>query len=285
MVEPFAALFNHSCTPNAATDFDRGKVWVRAVRDIAKGEQIFVSYIETINQYSQRQSELLKRYYFTCRCSKCEKEKNTSSLGDDTDPETEAITNAQREALELLDDAKSVKFHSSKIPKYRSAMSILRKAQWPLFKQPYARLRNELITSLLFSKEPRAAFVQSAILHLRVDPVTYHDRWHPISSLNKWVFVRLMRHLSQQGDLGTAEGVNLSKYNLNLFILIYSVLLDLETTASHELPTVEDIIRDALADFQRAEWSYEDMKPQIDAEWAKLEKLVNEAVQIDEAYL
>ncbi|EEP76645.1 predicted protein [Uncinocarpus reesii 1704] len=285
-IEPLAALCNHSCSPNAATDFDKGKIWVRALRDIGKGEQVFVSYIETTDPYAHRQSELLKRYYFNCKCNKCEIEKNapdTHFLRAITAVDSKTIQNAQQEAMELFEMVKPGAPSTDSIKNLRSAMSALRRTTlWPLTRQPYVRLRGELIASLMGARQFQSAFVHCVIRHLRVNPVVYPNRWHPISSMHKWVFVKLMRYLTQAGDLGVAEGVDLSKYDLNLFIIIYSVLLDLEATVSNELPTVENIYRDSLADFANSGWTLEMMQSDIEEQWQKLETLADEALQVDE---
>ncbi len=39
-----ARHINHSCTPNAETDIIRGKIWIIAIRDIKKGEEITYNY-------------------------------------------------------------------------------------------------------------------------------------------------------------------------------------------------------------------------------------------------
>jgi SET domain-containing protein len=39
-----ARHINHSCDPNAKTDVIRGKIWIIAVRDIKKGEEIAYNY-------------------------------------------------------------------------------------------------------------------------------------------------------------------------------------------------------------------------------------------------
>ncbi|WEW58490.1 hypothetical protein PRK78_003958 [Emydomyces testavorans] len=286
-LEPFAAFCNHSCSPNAAVEFDQGKLWLRALRDIEKGDQIFVSYIDNTDPYAIRQSQLSKRYFFDCKCPKCEREKDTLNDGflrDVTALDLKIIDDAQREATELLDTAKPEKLPASSIRKFRCAMSILRKTSlWPITRQPYVRLRGELIASLMGEQDYQAAFVHCAIRHVCVDPTVYPDNWYPGSSVHKWMFVKLLRYLTQEGELSFAEGIDLAKYELNLHILMYSILLDLETTASNEVPTVEDIYRDALATFTNAGWTHEVMEPEIDAQWGKVERLVNEALQVDEA--
>lgn len=39
-----ARYINHSCDPNAETEIIRGKIWIMALKDIKKGEEIFYNY-------------------------------------------------------------------------------------------------------------------------------------------------------------------------------------------------------------------------------------------------
>ena len=39
-----AMFLNHSCNPNCETDEVRGRVWIRAIRDIAAGEELTYDY-------------------------------------------------------------------------------------------------------------------------------------------------------------------------------------------------------------------------------------------------
>jgi len=39
-----AKYINHSCHPNCESDVIRGKIWTIALRDIAKGEELFYNY-------------------------------------------------------------------------------------------------------------------------------------------------------------------------------------------------------------------------------------------------
>lgn len=71
ILDPFAAKANHSCDPNAFIVFDGATMSFRSLKRIAKDEEIFVSYIDSINPFHRRQEELKDRYFFTCKCSKC----------------------------------------------------------------------------------------------------------------------------------------------------------------------------------------------------------------------
>lgn len=62
----------HSCTPNAAVHFDvpTFSSHLRALRDIKKGEEIFVSYCDISETTAVRQ-EKLAPYGFVCKCARC----------------------------------------------------------------------------------------------------------------------------------------------------------------------------------------------------------------------
>lgn len=39
-----ARLINHSCTPNCESEIVRGKIWIQAIRNIKKGEELLCDY-------------------------------------------------------------------------------------------------------------------------------------------------------------------------------------------------------------------------------------------------
>jgi SET domain-containing protein len=71
------AHLNHSCDePNAmvvSQEFVDAHIDLVATRDIQKGEEILISYIQGVQQKStnQRRRELEAKYLFTCGCNKC----------------------------------------------------------------------------------------------------------------------------------------------------------------------------------------------------------------------
>jgi hypothetical protein len=57
---PYAALLNHSCTPNCIQRFDsHGNIILRTNTDVSKGEELCISYIDTAMPAWYRQRELL----------------------------------------------------------------------------------------------------------------------------------------------------------------------------------------------------------------------------------
>jgi hypothetical protein len=69
---PHAALLNHSCAPNCIQRFDaHATIILRTNTDVAKGEELCISYIDTAMPTWYRQRELLQGYYFNCECPRC----------------------------------------------------------------------------------------------------------------------------------------------------------------------------------------------------------------------
>lgn len=66
----FPSFFNHSCVPNAFWSVRGNKLEIICVKKIAKGEEIFVSYIDSSLDYKARKNALFM-YGFECKCSRC----------------------------------------------------------------------------------------------------------------------------------------------------------------------------------------------------------------------
>lgn len=58
-----ARYVNHSCRPNAESDIRKGHVWIKSIKKIKAGEEIFYDYgKEYWNEYIKPKG---------CRCTKC----------------------------------------------------------------------------------------------------------------------------------------------------------------------------------------------------------------------
>eukprot|EP00927_Polykrikos_kofoidii_P010478 TRINITY_DN14419_c0_g1_i2.p1 TRINITY_DN14419_c0_g1~~TRINITY_DN14419_c0_g1_i2.p1 ORF type:complete len:528 (-),score=111.41 TRINITY_DN14419_c0_g1_i2:79-1623(-) len=68
------ALTNHSCDPNVdvVPMVYTAEVAAIAMRDIAEGEEVLMSYVDEGQSRKARQHHLLGSYGFRCRCTKCE---------------------------------------------------------------------------------------------------------------------------------------------------------------------------------------------------------------------
>lgn len=71
-VFPIGALLNHSCEGNCVMQYGPGHVQiVRAIRDVAEGEELCHSYLDQAAVTVDRQARLRADYDFTCDCMRC----------------------------------------------------------------------------------------------------------------------------------------------------------------------------------------------------------------------
>eukprot|EP00049_Salpingoeca_infusionum_P005855 m.97893 g.97893 ORF g.97893 m.97893 type:complete len:582 (+) comp13113_c1_seq2:2686-4431(+) len=72
-IYPAIAMVNHSCSPNCAVvSTPGGTVTVRALRPIAAGDEVTVSYVDLLQPRAQRRAELMQTKEFTCHCLRCD---------------------------------------------------------------------------------------------------------------------------------------------------------------------------------------------------------------------
>ena len=68
---PGAALFNHSCAPNAVAVFEGTNLIVRSIQNIKTDESICISYIDLDSGPIDRRKKLRDSYFFDCVCNRC----------------------------------------------------------------------------------------------------------------------------------------------------------------------------------------------------------------------
>ena len=67
-----ASMINHDCTPNSRVSFDsKRRLHLLAKRDIARGEEISVTYCNPLSGTPARQEMLRRSRFFICRCKRC----------------------------------------------------------------------------------------------------------------------------------------------------------------------------------------------------------------------
>lgn len=80
LLDPTAALFNHSCEPNCVMEFVGREMVAYTARDLKEGEEATVSYADVEGvDVAQRMMELKERWFFECACVRCLRE--LGSLG------------------------------------------------------------------------------------------------------------------------------------------------------------------------------------------------------------
>ncbi|NWS12841.1 SMYD3 methyltransferase, partial [Pachyramphus minor] len=75
---PSMSLLNHSCDPNCVIVFEGYQLLLRSVRDIQIGEELTISYIESLMPTSERQKQLVRQYCFECDCLLCQNQEKDS---------------------------------------------------------------------------------------------------------------------------------------------------------------------------------------------------------------
>ncbi|KAG0199375.1 hypothetical protein BGX28_007347 [Mortierella sp. GBA30] len=108
---PVGALFNHSCRPNAIVMYEGQIQIVRALEDIAPGQEVCTSYVDNGVQRRERRQMLKEKYYFDCRCPRCDDEVQQQELDQEQDQGSIAVgnmmevtTRVERTGFRMLDD-------------------------------------------------------------------------------------------------------------------------------------------------------------------------------------
>jgi hypothetical protein len=221
---------NHSCDPNTYIVMDGPRMQLRALREIKKDEELFISYIDTTMPFLRRQSELQQRWFFACRCSKCrlgptlqedewtiEPEALTTQyqkLADEEiehgqeDPASYVGDSADERRVEAL-QAKAFRLHEEEqresdpveaIRTIEDAIALCTKSNlWPAHRQPLPALRDELIINMLAVGNYEGAWFECAKRHRHVIPKLYPQIHHPIRIVQTWQMAMLAQYLASAG--------------------------------------------------------------------------------------
>jgi SET and MYND domain-containing protein len=74
-IHPTLNLINHDCTPNVVAVSCGPNIFVRAIRPIKAGDELFISYIDQSPTSTDRKQILKDQYYFDCTCKTCDEGK------------------------------------------------------------------------------------------------------------------------------------------------------------------------------------------------------------------
>ena len=273
-LHPYAALMNHSCDYNCIVGFDGDELFVKAIRPIDKGEQIFISYVDATNPYEVRQEELSTRYFFHCRCVKCEREKTDAPVQDSLAARASILT--AKAADHGDDDIKHITDEMQLVLQRIPAHDIIR--------YPYVSLRDELVNLLLAAEYFRKAFIHAAIRYVYIDPTVYPREGHPIRQVHAWALAKLTVHLSQgagEKKTGDDDDCLLEDSQMDLNIILWSVLHRLWANQSESLtvPTFKLLVRKA---FEQVHGAFaangicpNGLRGQVDREWGKLREMLS----------
>ncbi|XP_019382259.1 PREDICTED: histone-lysine N-methyltransferase SMYD3 [Gavialis gangeticus] len=77
---PSMSLLNHSCDPNCVIVFEGYQLLLRSVREIQIGEELTISYIESLMPSNERQKQLKRQYCFECDCLQCQTQNKDADM-------------------------------------------------------------------------------------------------------------------------------------------------------------------------------------------------------------
>ncbi|XP_029448919.1 histone-lysine N-methyltransferase SMYD1 isoform X2 [Rhinatrema bivittatum] len=110
---PNLCLVNHDCWPNCTVIFNNGKIELRSLGKINKGEELSVSYVDFLNLCEERRQQLKRQYYFDCTCEHCTrrlKEDLMLAVKDENKPSQEAVKQViqfSKDTMEKISKARS----------------------------------------------------------------------------------------------------------------------------------------------------------------------------------
>ncbi|KAM9817541.1 histone-lysine N-methyltransferase SMYD3 [Neosynchiropus ocellatus] len=194
---PSFSLLNHDCRPNCVLMFEGPRAQLRAVRDVRPGEELTISYIETLLDSEGRQKQLQEQFHFSCSCCRC-RSRDTDEL---LLSGAESSWSCLREELLSLEELKT-----------QSDWSALRSGCRSLLAHASADVPEENMFKLRVTDLALDAAVQlqlweeAAALGERTLPVyrKYFPDPHPVLGLQLMRVAKLQHHLGLvQKALGT----------------------------------------------------------------------------------
>lgn len=247
------ANINHSCDPNAYVVMDGPEVSVRGLRPIQKDEEIYISYIDVTLPFARRQAELKDNWFFVCRCPKCQNGNESSEdmwaidphelspewrqkgealltkefasdpvnyVGDSEDEKIVAALQGQ--AFERYQPEQKM-LGAEAIKSIEACMKDCHSSRlWPVHRQPYAALRDDLIVNLLSEKEFLNAWAHCAKRYRDILPKLYPQVAHPIRVVQVWQTAMLAMYLAGEKE-SVMDGADMCIIGLILIKEVYEL--------------------------------------------------------------
>ncbi|KAF2140049.1 uncharacterized protein K452DRAFT_201990, partial [Aplosporella prunicola CBS 121167] len=204
-LDPLVSTLNHSCVPNALLIWQGSVMHLRSLKPIAKDEEIFISYIDATNPTPRRRLELDDLRYFTCNCSKFREgptNLQSSYVGDSS--EERRLAAYQAEAFNHLKEDRAIASMNQydAIDALEEGLDMCADAGiWPYDRQPYAGLRDELISCLVaIDENPFGTWQHAMLRYFEIDPKLYPEPHHPVRVMHNSSLVQLTIMLVLEED-------------------------------------------------------------------------------------
>lgn len=226
-IDPLAATMNHSCNPNAVVSFDGPTINVRSLRTIDQNEEILISYVDITDNPWQRQKELSERYFFKCDCADCKS--GTILQSSSIPPKDDYFLEIEAQAGALLESAKKSPDTAASIEAIQQGIELMRETKLcPVFRQPYASLRQQLVVKLITAQQWVAAFVQMLKIYFKIDPALFPEPFHPVRVVHKWTLAMLVIHIASLSASEPSSIERLKSYNLDYTRINWGLLIEVD---------------------------------------------------------
>uniref|UniRef100_A0A8V0XTM1 [histone H3]-lysine(4) N-trimethyltransferase n=1 Tax=Gallus gallus TaxID=9031 RepID=A0A8V0XTM1_CHICK len=176
---PSMSLLNHSCDPNCVIIFEGYQLLLRSIREIQIGEELTISYIESLMPTSERQKQLKRQYCFECDCCLCQ----------DQEKDAKKLAGEEPAWKEVKDAVNEVKY-----PKSKEVLSATGSSK--------QMLRNDDTLGVMCSPSPSSYGIQDRL---------YYPDFHPLRAVQ---LMRVGKLQYSQGMLPQALGTLKQAYDI-----------------------------------------------------------------------
>ncbi|KAI9798424.1 MAG: hypothetical protein M1833_004818 [Piccolia ochrophora] len=285
-VDPLAASVNHSCEPNAVVVFDGPQLSLRAPKGIREGEEITISYIDNTEPFHRRQRQLLDRYFFQCACQKCQcgsTQREDRLPGNASDGHEYAALEAR--CFNLLEEVRKTPGAEAPSGRLLEAVDGLKSLPhgWPVDRQPWPSLRQQLGLSYLASGEWLHATLHMLKTYFDIDPLLFPQSWHPVRVVHNWCLVMLLLQISSLHQSAPWTLKTVAAFEVDYGKVVWGLLTEVESNVGqshghesrfaklvrkkrHQVKT--DMARDDAMHLERLQ-----DKHWLEKEWSKLRQI------------
>ena len=266
-----SALLNHSCTPNTAIIFSGLTLTLRSLTAIPAQAELSVSYVDTTNPTSARQSELRSRYFFNCKCSFCSAGITNGLPDPHRDHGFDAI---QARALGLQAEASTLAPDRA-AALLNSALGFLR--QYPPHRQPNPSILHTAFLNATASQSWVLALSYALKAYFFIDPVHYRLSWHPVRVVRKWVLLRLVTQIAGLVSERDSSIKGLETFGINWQAVALGLFQEVYDGASRSHGSDSPFTAEVKAFGEGAGMGRARSDERLfDEEWVKLRKVVSE---------
>lgn len=270
-LSPHSALLNHSCTPNTAIIFSGPTLTLRSLAAIPATCELFISYIDTTNPTSARQSELRSRYFFNCTCTFCSAG-ITNGLPDpgpdhNFDAIEERAVGLHAEASTLVPDRAAALL--------KSALGLL--GHCPPHRQPHPSILHTAFLNAIATQSWAIALSYALKAYFFIDPLHYRLRWHPVRVVRKWVLLRLVIQIARLVSEGDGRIRVLEKFGIEWQIVARGLFQEISDGAPFSHGSNSPFTAEIETFGEGAGMGKEKFESGIlEEQWAKLRKVADD---------